>query len=60
MDHTTWLRAIEQRNQHRPAFATKEYFVDENIKHMAMNLFEEPDEDEIDVLVDHRFDEKAT
>ena len=57
MNHTTWLRAIEKRNQHRQAFATKEYFVDENIKHMAMNLFEEPADDEVDVLIDHRFDE---
>lgn len=50
---TAWLRNIEKRNLNIKSGDLKNYYIDDNMKHLFSKRFEEPDKDEIDVLFEN-------
>ncbi len=48
IDPAEWNRRIDQRN----ASGDHAYYVDEGLRKKAVDLFEEPSEDEVDVLIE--------
>jgi predicted kinase len=48
-----WARNIEKRNNNRQGGQTKSYYVDDNMKQIFSERFEEPGDDEIDLLIDN-------
>lgn len=48
-----WMYNMEQRNRSLHHAKVKSYFIDENMIQLFSDAFEEPDRDEIDVLVDN-------
>lgn len=53
IDKGTWLENIQKRNKERDKKLTKCYYVDENMQQIFDEVFEEPDESEIDYVVDN-------
>lgn len=50
-----WLRNIEERNKSLKSGNGKGYYIDENMKKLFSEQFQEPGDDEIDILYDsHR------
>lgn len=51
IDEETWNKHIEKRNADIEKGLSNDYYVDENLKQKVSKLFEEPDESEIDILI---------
>lgn len=51
VDEETWNKHIAKRNADIEKGLSNDYYVDENLKQKVKSIFEEPDETEIDVLV---------
>ena len=48
-----WLCNIEKRNKNVQNENERSYYIDENMKQLFTEQFEEPDSDELDILVDN-------
>ena len=55
IDRESWLNQINKRNSDIKKGIVKGYYVDENMKNLFDKSFEEPDKDEIDVIIEHVF-----
>lgn len=55
IDRGSWLNQINKRNSDVKKGIVKGYYVDENMKKLFDKSFEEPDKDEVDVIIEHVF-----